>query len=90
MEKKEPLRMCVACRRMLPKSELFIKAVKSPDGVVSVANGRAPGRGAYICKDPTCVEKAVKRKLLNKHFSCDVPASVYAEIAARAEVLKKE
>ncbi|MDR3216330.1 MAG: YlxR family protein [Clostridiaceae bacterium] len=84
MEKKVPLRMCVACRQMLPKTELAVKVVKSQDGEIRVATGRAPGRGAYVCNNPACLEKTVKKKLFNKHFSCEVPNAVYAEITELA------
>ena len=48
MQKKIPMRQCLGCREMKPKREL-IRAVKSPEGVISLDfKGKAPGRGAYI------------------------------------------
>ena len=60
MPKKIPMRQCVGCREMKPKREL-IRVVKSPEGAVSLDfKGKLPGRGAYICRDVACVDKAIK------------------------------
>ena len=57
---KIPQRMCVGCRQMMPKKDL-IRIVKSPEGVISVDDrGKAPGRGAYICHNQECLNKAYK------------------------------
>jgi len=35
--------------------------VRRPDGVVIVdAGGSRPGRGAYVCAEPACTERALK------------------------------
>ena len=48
MQKKIPMRQCLGCREMKPKREL-IRAVKSPDGEVSLDfKGKMPGRGAGV------------------------------------------
>lgn len=31
--------------------------------------GKAKGRGVYLCKDPDCVEKAKKRRALQRSFA---------------------
>ena len=43
-------------------------------------SGKAAGRGAYICNDSACIAKLKKGRLLNKAFSCEVPAEVYTKI----------
>ncbi len=61
MAKKIPMRMCITCRERLPKKEL-IRIVATEDGEVTVdPTGKMPGRGAYVCKNPECLEKAVKQ-----------------------------
>lgn len=78
--KSVPLRMCVACREMIPKRDL-LRIVKNSDGVIGLDfSGKAPGRGAYICNKEECIRKLNKQKLLNKVFSADVPKEVYAGI----------
>lgn len=75
--KKIPMRMCLGCGEMKPKKEL-IRAVKSPEGEISLDfKGKAPGRGAYICRSAQCLEKARKARRFEKSFSCRIDESVY-------------
>ena len=75
--KKIPMRMCLGCNVMKPKMEL-IRVVKSPEGEISLDfKGKAPGRGAYICRSTDCLEKARKSRRFEKSFSCKIEDSVY-------------
>lgn len=52
--------------------------VKSPEGEISLDfKGKAPGRGAYICRSTDCLEKARKARRFEKSFSCKIEDSVY-------------
>ena len=76
-KKNIPMRMCIACREMKPKSEMT-RVVKSADGEIRLdVTSKAPGRGAYICGGEECLKKLQTKKLLNKAFSADVSADVY-------------
>ena len=69
MKKTQPLRQCVGCGEMKPKTEL-IRIVKTPDGKIMLdRSGKANGRGAYICHNDECYKKAVKAKRLERAFS---------------------
>ena len=62
--RKIPMRMCVGCREMKEKRSL-LRVVKSPEGAISFDRvGKAPGRGAYVCKSKACLERAVKARQL--------------------------
>ncbi|MDR1464431.1 MAG: YlxR family protein [Oscillospiraceae bacterium] len=75
--RKIPLRKCVGCNEMKPKRDL-IRAVKSPEGTVALdRTGKAPGRGAYLCPNPACLQRARKRRSLERAFSCAIPPDVY-------------
>ncbi len=75
--KKIPLRMCTGCMEMKPKKEL-IRIVKSPEGEVSVdLTGKKSGRGAYICKDIECLEKAFKAKRLSRNLDIAIDNEIY-------------
>ena len=64
--RKIPMRMCVGCREMQEKRSL-LRIVKSPEGVISFDRvGKAPGRGAYICKSKECLDKAVRQRQLER------------------------
>lgn len=58
--KRTPQRSCSACRVKSDKADL-IRIVRSPSGkaVIDVMK-KLPGRGAYICPDSDCIEKAKK------------------------------
>jgi len=76
MSGKKPERMCIACRQMMGKTELF-RIVKSPEGEISIdRNGKSPGRGAYICKSELCYKKALKSKALSRVFKAPVPDEI--------------
>lgn len=76
-QKKIPMRMCNGCMEMKPKKEL-IRIVKSPEGDVSVdLTGKKSGRGAYICRDIQCLEKAFKAKRLNKNLETNISDEIY-------------
>ena len=79
MEKKIPMRTCIACRQTKPKKEL-IRIVKSGEVISLDRTGRKNGRGAYICDDISCLEKLKKQKILNKVFSTPVSDQVYSKI----------
>ncbi len=82
--KKIPQRMCNGCMEMKPKKEL-IRIVKSSDGEVSVdLTGKKPGRGAYICRNSQCLEKAYKSKKLNKSLEASISEEVF--ISLRTEI----
>ena len=85
--KKIPLRMCTGCMEMKPKKEL-IRVVKSQDGDVSVdLTGKKAGRGAYICKNIECLEKAIKSKRIEKSFETKISEEIYEDL--RGVILDK-
>ena len=83
--KKIPQRMCVGCRESKPKREL-IRVVRGPDGTVTLDfRGKAPGRGAYVCRDKTCLKKARKSKALERAFELQIPEQVYDALEREME-----
>ena len=80
MQKKIPMRMCTGCGEMKPKKEL-VRGVKSPQGEISLdLTGKKPGRGAYVCKDVTCLRAARKARRLERAFSCAISPQVYDQM----------
>ncbi|MBQ7895285.1 MAG: YlxR family protein, partial [Oscillospiraceae bacterium] len=83
--KKIPMRQCLGCREMKPKREL-IRVVRSPEGEISLDfKGKANGRGAYICPDAACLNKAIKGRALEKAFSMQIPAEIYEKLNKEME-----
>ncbi len=65
-KRKVPMRMCVGCKNSKSKKEL-IRIVRTPDNQLEIdLTGKKSGRGAYICYNVECLEKAVKNKGLEK------------------------
>lgn len=58
MTSHTPTRTCLGCRRRRPKHEL-LRLVRRPDGRVE-ADPAAAGRGAYVCTEGECLERALK------------------------------
>ena len=83
--KKIPMRQCVGCREMKPKKEL-VRVVKSPEGVISMdLKGKAPGRGAYLCRNLECLRRAIKSKALERGFETAIPQEVYDRLQTELE-----
>jgi predicted RNA-binding protein YlxR (DUF448 family) len=80
MQRKIPTRRCVGCGEHFPKNEL-IRVVRSPQGEMSLDFvGKAPGRGAYLCKNVACLQKARKTRRLEAAFSSPIEENVYAAL----------
>ncbi len=76
-QKKVPLRKCTGCNEMKPKKEL-VRIVRSPEGEINLdTTGKMSGRGAYICPNAQCLQKAKKGRRLERAFECAVPAGIY-------------
>ena len=72
--------MCTVCKNHFEKQYL-VRVVKNKSGQIFVDHSfKAEGRGAYVCKNPECLEKLEKTKALNRAFKCEVPAHIYSEI----------
>lgn len=85
MPKKIPMRQCVGCREMKPKREL-IRVAHSQDGAVTLdAGGKAPGRGAYVCRSVECLKAAIKSRALERAFGTAIPQDVYDGLLAEME-----
>ena len=78
--RKIPMRMCVGCREMKEKRQL-LRIVKSPENVISFDRvGKAPGRGAYVCRDQECRAKAVKQKQLERALETKIEEAVFSQL----------
>lgn len=78
--KKIPMRSCVVTREKLPKMEL-LRIVRTPDGnVLADTTGKLNGKGAYIKKDISVLEKAYKSKILERVLETEISDSVYESI----------
>ena len=79
-QRKIPLRQCLGCREMKPKREL-IRVVRSPEGELSLDfRGKAPGRGAYICRSAECFKKARKSGAIGRSLQVEIPSGIFDKL----------
>ena len=72
-----PQRSCVICR-----------AQKNKDNIVKVdERGKESGRGAYICYNLECLEKAKKSKRIEKSLEIPISEEIYSQIE---NIIKKQ
>ena len=78
--KKIPMRLCIGCGEMKDKRTMM-RVVKTPeDTFVLDVTGKKNGRGAYVCKDKDCLNKAIKSKGLERSFKMSIPKEAYAKL----------
>ncbi len=84
--KKLPLRKCIGCQEMKDKKEL-IRIVRDAEGGLSLdGTGKKAGRGAYICPNPACLERAVKTHGLERSLQVSIQPDIYE--ALRNEMMQ--
>lgn len=78
--KSIPQRSCSVCRTQKNKNEL-LRIVKNKDNIINVdESGKQSGRGAYICYDMECLEKAKKSKKLEKSLEIKIEDEIYEQM----------
>ena len=75
-----PQRTCIGCNCKKGKEEL-IRIVKDKNGNIIIdKNGKAEGRGAYICDNIDCLENAIKTRRLERTFKQKIDADIYENL----------
>lgn len=78
--KKVPMRSCVVTRERCEKKDL-IRIVRTPEKEIKIdLIGKMNGRGAYIKKEVSVIDKAKKINVLARHLECEIPESIYEEL----------
>ena len=85
--KKIPQRTCMGCNEKKNKTDL-IRIVKNSNGEINIdRTGKMQGRGAYICDDIACLEKAIKSKRIERVFETKIENEIYENL--RGVILDK-
>lgn len=75
-------RRCVGCGEELSKAGL-LRVVRSPNGTIAIdPTSKAPGRGAYLCRNAECVRLAKKRNALSRALRHPVGGELYTQLEA--------
>ena len=68
-----PRRTCVGCRRLAPSEDLVRLTLHGEH--IALADRHPSGRGAWLCPQPDCLDKATRRRALDRalrtHVSID-------------------
>ena len=83
--KKIPMRQCIGCGEMKPKKEMIRVIKTAEDEIILDTTGRKIGRGAYICPESACLQKAIKCKGLERSFKMPIPKDVYEMLTKEME-----
>ena len=73
-------RTCMGCNTKKDKQDL-IRIVKNKSNEVSIdKTGKKDGRGAYICNNINCLERAIKSKKIEKIFDIKISKEIYESV----------
>lgn len=89
-KKHIPIRTCIGCGGKKPKREM-IRIVRQEENIFLDPTGKTSGRGAYICIDMDCLEKAIKRKALSYALRCTITSETLENLKGylQQEILKR-
>jgi predicted RNA-binding protein YlxR (DUF448 family) len=76
----------MGCRERKEKRAM-IRVVRCTDGQVRLDfSGKLNGRGAYVCPEMACLQKARKSKALERALETPIPEDVYDRLEKEMEV----
>ena len=69
----------------------MMRVIKTAEGDISLdITGKKNGRGAYLCMQKECLQKARKHKSLERSFKMSIPDEVYGQLENEFATLEKE
>lgn len=71
--------MCIACREGRQKKEL-VRVIATDNGLEVDESGKAHGRGAYLCPDVDCLDRARKIKAFDRALDISMSDDAYSAI----------
>lgn len=80
--KHTPQRTCVVCHETAAKRTLTRLVRTTEQGVQLDPTGKANGRGAYLCDNPACWERAIQSDVLAKALRTTLTAEDRERIKA--------
>ena len=72
-------RKCVACRNSKQQNEMLRIARIENEYVIDEKN-KLGGRGAYVCRDKSCIDLTIKKRLLNRSFKTNLDVQIYEKL----------
>ena len=78
--KSLPQRTCIGCNSKKNKNELIRIVKDKKENISNDKTGKAAGRGAYICDNIECLERAIKTKKIDKAFEMKINNEIYESL----------
>ncbi len=80
--RKIPQRKCIVCGSLKDKEDLLRIVKNKEEGILIDESGKLNGRGAYVCKDESCIKGLKKSNKLNQAFKMKIDDDIYEELEA--------
>ena len=80
MQTRSPIRKCVGCSARRDKIEL-LRVVNNKGDILIDPGERTPGRGAYLCPNLDCLDKAVEKGSLKNALKIEISDEIYDKIS---------
>lgn len=81
MTKRIPIRKCVGCNERKAKFDLIRIVYNNDQNTIIIdKSGKANGRGAYICPEQNCLQKAWKSKNIERSLKKSVSEKIYEDL----------
>jgi len=85
--KHVPQRTCIVCREVKAKRDL-VRLVRTPEGALVVdGTGKRNGRGAYLCRQRTCWETALKGAQVSRALKMEIGEQEKEILRAQMDLL---
>ncbi|MDX2273513.1 MAG: YlxR family protein [Cyanobacteriota bacterium] len=72
---RQPLRCCVSCRLLAPRSQFWRVVRVASSQQVQLDLGM--GRSAYLCRQSRCLQDAQKKNRLGRALRASIPPHIY-------------
>lgn len=79
MEKNKPIRKCIVCREHATKDQM-LRIVRYRGAVQIDLTGKMNGRGAYVCRNATCIQQMIDKNYLSRALRCKIPTIIIDQI----------
>ena len=80
--RRVPQRQCVACGQVRAKRDL-VRVVRTAQGDVRIdPTGKLSGRGAYVCPEAGCVDRALREGRLARMLEREIPDDIARGLSA--------
>ncbi|MCL2433211.1 MAG: YlxR family protein [Clostridia bacterium] len=84
-KKRQPARMCVACREMKPQAGLIRVQRAGEELILAPRGGRIAGRGAYVCPEEKCLTRARKARHFDRALGAAMTEELWEALACEAK-----